>query len=102
MPRRLVALVLVVLVGRTYLAAPAAGGQETATPIADAAVRSDAAWPQMDGNRPHHRQRHPGIGAGMAGAGVLLLGIAHATRGPAVPAIVIDGDRAIVQQRITF
>jgi hypothetical protein len=43
-----------------------------------------------------------GMGAAMAGTGVLLIGIAHAKRGAAGPSVIFDGDRAIVQQRFTF
>jgi hypothetical protein len=43
-----------------------------------------------------------GVGAGMAGTGLLLIGMAHAKRVPVGPALVIDGDRAIVSQRVTF
>jgi hypothetical protein len=135
MSRRLAAFVAVVLVGRMYLAAPVAEGQETATPIADAAARA-ATQPAppadrgpmrpglkwtgigliigggvhfvltaLDGCRSSERTcrniRRVGYGTGtaMAGTGALLLGIAEAKRGPA---LVVDGERAIVQHRVTF
>jgi hypothetical protein len=138
MPKRLIAFVAVVLAGRMYLTAPVAEGQETATPIADAAARAAtraAPPPARDPMRPglkwtgvgliigggmslvttamggcrssprHCRNlRRVGysVGAGSAGTGVLLLGMAHARRAPAGPALVIDGDRAILSQRVTF
>jgi hypothetical protein len=138
MPRRFTALVLVVLVGRLFLVAPIAEGQEEATPIADAAAReatravsSAAKGPMrpgllwtgvgliigsgipfvataLDGCRSSARTCRTvrrvgyGMGAAMAGTGVLLIGLAHARRGAAGPSVTIDGDRAIVQQRFTF
>jgi hypothetical protein len=49
-------------------------------------------------------QRAAGYVAGglLAGTGALLLVIAHHKRSPAIPSLVIDGQRAVVQQRIRF
>jgi hypothetical protein len=135
MSRRLAAFVAVVLVGRMYLAAPVAEGQETATPIADAAARAatqatptPARGPMRPGLKwtgiglllgsgvhfalgaladcrssdrtcRTFRRVSYGTGTAMAGTGALLLGIAEAKRGPA---LVVDGERAIVQHRVTF
>jgi hypothetical protein len=135
MPRRLIALVAVVLAGRMYLAAPIAEGQETATPIADGAARAATQAPPTPERGPmrpglkwtgiglllgsgvhvalgaladcrssdrtcrRFRRVSYGTGAAMAGTSVLLLGIADAKRGPA---LVVDGERAIVQHRVSF
>ena len=49
-------------------------------------------------------QRHVAyaVGGVMAGTGAALLLIANAKRSPALPTIVLNDGRAMVQQRITF